>query len=89
VASFDWALQVDLNTALKQQERLTEIVDSKQLVVKTATLEEVTDQWPSSVLRQGQYLLPLRLLLHPHRPWPMHLQQLIVETRKKANTIAS
>jgi excisionase family DNA binding protein len=55
-ASFDWALQVDLNTALEQQERLTELVDSKQLVVKTATLEEVTDQWPSSVLRQGQSL---------------------------------
>jgi excisionase family DNA binding protein len=55
-ASFDWVLQVDLNTALKQQERLTELVDSKQLVVKTATLEEVTDQWPSSALRQGQFL---------------------------------
>ena len=55
-ASFDWALQVDLNTALQQQERLTELVDSKQLVVKTATLEEVTDLWPSSALRQGQSL---------------------------------
>jgi excisionase family DNA binding protein len=55
-ASFDWVLQVDLNTALKQQERLTELVDSQQLVVKTATLEEVTDLWPSSALRQGQSL---------------------------------
>ena len=52
-ASFDWVRQVELNTALKQQERLTELVDSGQLVVKTATLEEVTDQWPSSALRQG------------------------------------
>jgi hypothetical protein len=55
-ASFDWVLQVDLNTALNKQERLTELVDSQQLVVKTATLEEVTDQWPSSALRQGQSL---------------------------------
>ena len=55
-ASFDWVRQVDLNTALKQQERLTELVDSRQLVVKTATLEEVTDQWPSSALRQGHSL---------------------------------
>src|SRR5215216_2975176 len=55
-ASFDWVRQVDLNTALKQQERLTELVDSGQLVVKTATLEEVTDQWPSSALRQGHSL---------------------------------
>jgi hypothetical protein len=55
-ASFDWALQVDLNMALEQQERLTELVDSTQHVVKTATLEEVTDLWPSSALRQGQSL---------------------------------
>ena len=55
-ASFDWVRQVDLSTALDQQERLTELVDSRQLVVKTATLIEVTDQWPSSALRQGQSL---------------------------------
>jgi excisionase family DNA binding protein len=55
-ASFDWVRQVDLNTALEQQERLTNLVDSRQLVVKTATLEEVTDQWPSSALRQGHSL---------------------------------
>src|SRR5829696_5217999 len=55
-ASFDWVRQVDLSTALEQQERLSELVDSKQLVVKTATLEEVTDLWPSSALRQGQSL---------------------------------
>src|SRR5919107_1639796 len=55
-ASFDWVGQVELNTALNQQERLTELVDSGQLVVKTATLEEVTDQWPSSALRQGHSL---------------------------------
>src|SRR5919112_6072111 len=30
-ASFDWVRQVDLNTALKQQERLSELVDSGQL----------------------------------------------------------
>src|SRR5215204_3450163 len=55
-ASFDWVRQVELNTALKHQERLSELVDSGQLVVKTATLEEVTDQWPSSALRQGHSL---------------------------------
>ena len=55
-ASFDWVRQVDLSTALEQQERLAELVDSCQLVVKTATLEEVTDQWPSSALRQGHSL---------------------------------
>jgi excisionase family DNA binding protein len=55
-ASFDWVRQVDLNKALEQQERLSELVDSRQLVVKTATLAEVTDEWPSSALRQGHSL---------------------------------
>jgi excisionase family DNA binding protein len=53
-ASFNWALQVDLETSLEQQERLNELVDSRQLVVKTATLEEVIDDWPSSALRRAQ-----------------------------------
>src|SRR5215212_3550443 len=38
-ASFNWVRQVDLQTALEQQERLTELVDARQLVVKTAALE--------------------------------------------------
>jgi hypothetical protein len=53
-ASFNWAMQVDLETALEQQERLTEIVDAQQLVVKTAALEEVIDEWPSVELRRAQ-----------------------------------
>jgi excisionase family DNA binding protein len=53
-ASFNWVLQVDLDTALEQQEKLTEIVDTRQLVVKTAALEEVTDEWPSAELRRAQ-----------------------------------
>ena len=53
-ASFNWALQVDLDMALKQQERLTEIVDVRQLVVKTAVLEDVVDEWPSAELRRAQ-----------------------------------
>ena len=53
-ASFDWVLQVDLETALEQQEKLTEIVNTRQLVVKTAALEEVIDEWPSAELRRAQ-----------------------------------
>ena len=55
-ASFDWVRQVDLETALEQQKRLTELVDTRQLVVKTAALEETMDEWPSSVLREVQSL---------------------------------
>ena len=53
-ASFDWAMQVELDQALEQQERLTEIVDDRQTVVKTAALEEVVDEWSAAALRRVQ-----------------------------------
>jgi|SRR5215213_1482567 len=53
-ASFNWVRPVDLETALKQQKRLSELVDARQLVVKTAALEEALDQWPASQLRRVQ-----------------------------------
>ena len=53
-ASFDWAMEVDLETALEQQERLSERVDSRKLVVKTAALGEAIDEWPSAELRRAQ-----------------------------------
>jgi len=53
-ACFNWAVQVDLETALEQQKRLTELVDSRQLVVKTAAIEEAIDDWPARVLRRAQ-----------------------------------
>jgi excisionase family DNA binding protein len=53
-ASFDWVMEVDLETALEQQEKLTEIVDAKQLVVKTAALDEAVDGWSSAELRRAQ-----------------------------------
>lgn len=54
-ASFDWAMQVELDKALEQQERLTEIGDARQIVVKTAALEEVVDEWSAAALRRVQY----------------------------------
>lgn len=53
-ASFDWVRPVDLETALEQQKQLTELADARQLVVKTAALEEALDQWPASQLRRVQ-----------------------------------
>jgi transaldolase len=53
-ASFDWVVQVDLETALEQQKRLTELVDARHLVVKTAAVEEAIDEWPASALRRVQ-----------------------------------
>jgi excisionase family DNA binding protein len=55
-ASFNWVREVDLGTALEQQERLSEIVDARQLVVKTATLEETIDGWSAAELRRAQSL---------------------------------
>ncbi len=53
-ASFNWVMEVDLETALKQQQRLAEIVDARQLVVKTAALEEAIEEWSVAELRQAQ-----------------------------------
>ena len=53
-ASFNWVRQVDLQTAFEQQKKLTELVDTRQLVVKTAALEEAIDEWPSSMFRRVQ-----------------------------------
>jgi excisionase family DNA binding protein len=53
-ASFDWVMEVDLKTALEQQERLAEIVGANQLVIKTAALEEAIDGWSSAELRRAQ-----------------------------------
>ena len=53
-ASFDWVKQVDLDVALKQQEELAKFIDARQLVVKTAVLEAVLDNWPPAMQRQLQ-----------------------------------
>jgi excisionase family DNA binding protein len=53
-ASFNWVRPVELNTALEQQKRLTELVDASQLVVKTAAIEEALDEWSASQLRRVQ-----------------------------------
>jgi excisionase family DNA binding protein len=54
--SFNWAEQIDLDTALKQQAALQEVVEEGELVVKTAVLEEVVDEWPGKMLRRAQVL---------------------------------
>src|SRR5918995_2836313 len=53
-ASFNWASQVDLETALEQQGRLKELVEARQLVIKTGTIEEAIDEWTPSHLRRAQ-----------------------------------
>jgi excisionase family DNA binding protein len=53
-ASFNWVMQVDLETALEQQERLTELVDARHLVVKTAAIEEAIDDWSAATLSRVQ-----------------------------------
>src|SRR5215212_7794518 len=51
-ASFNWAEHVDLETAISQQEALTDVFESNRLVVKTAVLEEVADGWPAKAQRR-------------------------------------
>jgi excisionase family DNA binding protein len=51
---FNWVKQVDLDTALRQQRALGELVDNSELVLKTAVLEQVVDTWPSAEQRRAQ-----------------------------------
>jgi excisionase family DNA binding protein len=53
-ASFNWVKPIELETALEQQKRLTDLVDASQLVVKTAAIEEAIDEWTPSELRRVQ-----------------------------------
>ncbi len=53
-ASFNWVEPVELETTLRQQARLTELVDARHLVVKTAALEEALGEWTPSQLRRAQ-----------------------------------
>jgi excisionase family DNA binding protein len=53
-ASFNWVRPVELEKALEQQKRLSELVDASQLVVKTAAIEEALHEWPASQLRRVQ-----------------------------------
>jgi excisionase family DNA binding protein len=52
--SFNWAEQIGLEAALNQQQALREVVEEGLLVVKTAVLEEVVDEWPGKMLRRAQ-----------------------------------
>jgi excisionase family DNA binding protein len=54
--SFNWAEQIDLDAALKQQEALQEVVEEGEIVIKTAILEDVVDEWPGKMLRRAQVL---------------------------------
>ena len=76
-ATFNWTEQVDPDTALRRQETLMELVEERQLVVKTAVLERVIDQWSSAALRRAQvahsgviWLSESGLVLSRVRPLP-------------------
>ena len=53
-ASFNWVKPVELEQAIEQQKRLTEVIDTRRLVVKTAALEEAIEEWTPSELRRVQ-----------------------------------
>jgi excisionase family DNA binding protein len=52
--SFDWAVGVDLEEALRRQRKLTRYVTDRQLVVQTGILERATDEWAVPVGREAQ-----------------------------------
>jgi len=53
-ASFDWVKPIELEKVFEQQKRLSELVDARQLVVKTAAIEEAIEEWTAPQLRRVQ-----------------------------------
>lgn len=53
-AAFNWEERVDLDSALAQQKQLTALVEDSRLVVKTAVLEELADEWPTATWLRAQ-----------------------------------
>jgi hypothetical protein len=68
-ASFDWVKPLELETALEQQRQLSELVDARQLVVKTAAIEEAIDEWAVSQLRRGQSAHSAMILASEDELW--------------------
>lgn len=55
-ATFDWAERLEPGAALAHQEALAALVEERRLVVRTAVLEDVMDQWPPELRRRAQTL---------------------------------
>lgn len=52
--AFNWEERIDLDSALQQQRQLTDLVEDTQLVVKTAVLEELADEWQTATWLRAQ-----------------------------------
>jgi hypothetical protein len=50
--SFDWSQPVDLALVIEQQAAMAAMVGAERLVVKTAVLDELADDWPARSRRQ-------------------------------------
>jgi excisionase family DNA binding protein len=55
-ASYNWVQDVDLDMALLLQEQLAQMVDRRQLVIKTAVLTAITDTWQPTMQRRAQVI---------------------------------
>ena len=51
---YNWDESVDVETALKHQEEISEFVRDKPLVVKTSVLEASLEEWPGTLVLRAQ-----------------------------------
>jgi excisionase family DNA binding protein len=52
--SFNWTERVDLETTLRQEDAIASVVKDRPLVVKTALLQAITDDWSPPAQRRAQ-----------------------------------
>ncbi len=76
-ASFDWVEPVGVDDALREQEELAGLVGEGRLVVKSAVLQEVADEWPPAEQRRARdihsgmiYISESRLSMSRSAPLP-------------------
>jgi hypothetical protein len=53
-AAFNWTTDIDVETALRQQEALSELANRQQVVIKTAVLEAIADGWTPETRRWAE-----------------------------------
>lgn len=68
-ASFNWAEGVDLDKALREQQEVAELAGASPLVIKTAVLQQVADEWAPELRRRVEQTHGGTIWLSASRLW--------------------
>ncbi len=52
--NFNWEERIEVETALRQQQEITQLIEDSNLVIKTTVLEAELDRWSGALQRRAQ-----------------------------------